>query len=475
MFGISLSGLNASQKYLDVTSNNIANSNSYGFKKSRAEFADMYTNSVFTSSKTAVGHGTLTSTVSQQFAQGTLTGDTGNNLDMAIAGNGFFVLSNEPNANNAVNNGDRSYTRNGAFQLNSKGFIVTAQGDYLQGYDINDKGDATNLDVISTKAIQVPSTTGAPRASSQLSIGLNLPANSDDLGTAQVHAMTKFDPKDSRTYTSSTSQTIHDSLGGAHTLTYYFIKNNTITDVKDPNYGQTNWTMTAFVDGNPVDIQDGTLMEVTDKNSTVVNQKFSTVSLTFGPDGQLIQNGMKPGALYIQNTNSVNKIPAGREDHSLAFAMGGGVDDTQNVHIELGLTQYGSSSFTISKTPTDDGYATGQLTNVEVDENGVIVASYSNGRSEYLAKVALADFVNPQGLTKIGDTQWKESINSGQPRAMEANEGTAGAIKGANLENSNVDLSASLVDLIVAQRSYQANAQSLQTQNTVMDSILNVR
>ncbi|MCR5083989.1 MAG: flagellar hook-basal body complex protein, partial [Succinivibrionaceae bacterium] len=138
-------------------------------------------------------------------------------------------------------------------------------------------------------------------------------------------------------------------------------------------------------------------------------------------------------------------------------------------------TQYGSSAFTVNESPTNDGYSTGLLINCSVDSDGVVQAEYSNGRNVSIGKIALADFANPQGLTKIGDTQWKASLSSGEATPKEANYGGAGAIKGGNLELSNVDLTVSLVDLIQAQRNYQANAQSLQTQNTVMDAIMNVR
>ncbi|MBQ9273969.1 MAG: flagellar hook protein FlgE [Succinivibrio sp.] len=520
MFGISLSGLNASQKYLDVTSNNISNSNSYGFKRSRAEFADIYSNNIFSSVKTNVGMGVLTATVAQQFAQGSLTGDTGNNLDMAINGNGFFVLSPQLNdASGTTYDGARTYTRNGAFELTKDGYVVTAQGDYLQVYDLNSDDRAANLDVSATHALQIPSTTGAPKMSTNVSIGVNLPANTTALAESAYfdgtnwhdgyYSVQQFDPKNSETYSGSTSQTIHDSLGGAHTLTYYFLKDHTNdgqtvtptgtadTDVwggTTPD-GHTIWNVLVYVDGNPVDIanspainstdatSNGGAWTITDKNSSIYHETGGTpdntfygFQLEFDTSGQLLATGgMTPSALYIVNNGSDNPPETGREDHSLSYAMGGGVDNTQNLHLALSTTQYGSSSFTVSQTPTDDGYSTGELTNVSVDENGVVLAEYSNGRQVHLAKVALADFVNPQGLLKIGDTQWKESNASGQPRPLEANFGTAGTIKGANLEMSNVDLTSQLVDLIIAQRSYQANAQSLQTQNTVMDAILGIR
>jgi flagellar hook protein FlgE len=475
MFGIPLSGLNASQKYLDVTSNNISNANTYGFKKSRAEFADIYSNNVFTSTKTSTGMGTITSTVAQQFAQGSLTGDTGNNLDMAIEGNGFFVLAPSANATTDVSTESRTYTRNGAFEIDSDGYVVTSSGDYLQFYDINDDDEATNLTINSTHALQIPSTTGEPKASTKLTIGVNLPANEDALD------ITQFDPTDSTTYNCATSQTIHDSMGGAHTLTYYFIKND---DLSPDSSGNTTWNVITMVDGtdtsNLVDIFDSNTGALSASTFTVDNGASSLdgetiygATLVFNTSGQLQDDLSVPagGAFYLANTSSDHPTTI----HSLANAMGGGVDETQDVSVTLSATQYGSSSFTVSTTPTDDGYSTGLLTNISVNDDGVLLATYSNGREVHLAKVAMANFINPQGLTKIGDTQWQESIDSGEATAIEANVGVAGSIKGANLEQSNVDLTASLVDLIVAQRTYQANCQALQTQNTMMDSIMSVR
>ena len=241
MFGISVSGIKNSQKHIDVTSNNISNTNSYGFKKSRAEFADVYANSVFTNSKTNSGMGVQNTVVSQQFVQGALSGDTGNPLDMAIQGNGFFVLE-------GPGSDAQTFTRNGAFQINKEGFVVTAMGDYLQGWDVNPDGTTTSLDLSNTHNIRLPADTGAPQMSTNISIGVNLPADKDNIkpnlpandpwtgqpwapaqtapqygvmrkadGTianTQADAQftqyyTDFDPKDASTYTASTSQTIH--------------------------------------------------------------------------------------------------------------------------------------------------------------------------------------------------------------------------------------------------------------------------
>ncbi|MDY6322793.1 MAG: flagellar hook protein FlgE [Succinivibrio sp.] len=479
MFGIPLSGLNASQKYLDVTSNNISNANSFGFKKSRAEFADIYSNNVFTNAKTATGMGVITSTVAQQFAQGSLTGDTGNNLDMAIQGNGFFVLAPTANtANGNTNTESRTYTRNGAFEINKDGYIVTAMGDYVQFYDINDNDEATNLTVSGTHALQIPSNTGAPKATTKVSIGVNLPANAASMDK------TKFDPSDSTTYNAATSETIHDSLGGAHTLSYYFIKNE-----PDATTGNTTWNVITMVDGTTADnlvdiagtggLSDGAAQFTVNNNgaSPLTGQTIHGATLVFNTAGELVADKCLPdgdAGFHLANQNSLDANHRST-DHYLSKAMGGGVDDSQDIAVKISATQYGSSSFVVSETPTDDGYSTGLLKSVSVNEDGILMATYSNGRQVHLAKVAMADFINPQGLTKIGDTQWEESIDSGEPMAIQANAGTAGAIKGANLEQSNVDLTASLVDLIIAQRTYQANCQALQTQNTMMDAIMSVR
>lgn len=573
MFGISVSGIKNSQKHIDVTSNNIANSNSYGFKKSRAEFADVYANSVYTNSRVTAGMGVQNTVVSQQFAQGALSGDTGNPLDMAIQGNGFFVLSGP--------NGDLShtYTRNGAFQVNDEGYIVTATGDFLQGWDVDDQGRTASLDLNATHNIQIPSDTGAPKQSNNISIGVNVPADSEpvksydaaefddpwgvinnqtgwpnypdadgnpnytleygvprnndgklatDADTASyIQYFTNFNPNDSSTYTNSTSQTVHDSLGGAHTLTYYFLNMGS----KGPTGNDANttvWTVIPYLDGAPVDVAQvqgvpGTVVTVAEGPCAGAN--FFGFRMEFDSAGEMVGDATIPqnieflngstqsnkatnlraqlfgasvyneeNGTYEQITGSLPNLGTDpdklsdttfadedvRGDNTLAngtlhTAMGTGINPNQILSLAMSATQYGSSNFNVSESPTDDGYSTGILTAISVDENGVIMAEYSNGSVENIAKVALADFVNQQGLTKIGDTQWRESLYSGPAVAKEANSGSAGSIKGSNLELSNVDLTSELVELITAQRNYQANAQSLQTQNTVMDSILNIR
>ena len=559
MFGTSVSGIKNSQKHIDVTSNNISNTNSYGFKKSRAEFADVYANSVFTNSKTNAGMGVQNTVVSQQFVQGALSGDTGNPLDMAIQGNGFFVLE-------GPGSDAQTFTRNGAFQINKEGFVVTAMGDFLQGWDVNPDGTTTSLDLSNTHNIRLPADTGAPQMSTNISIGVNLPADKDPVKPAMpqgndpwsgnpfqqtfidnpqygimrgqkggpndqpgqgnfIQYYTDFDPKDASTYTASTSQTIHDSLGRAHTLTYYMIK--TGPDAKGSN--NTNWTVIPYVDGHPADVKGAGLgqnisykdnpvcMTVPENSkSTIAGSNLFGFQVKFGPNGEVLEQ--YPAKIELVNpadaANANKKIPGSLRhalfgnpnaaaapdnvgvlndfkpkakdqtfkkdgqagcDGTLHTALGQGIEPTQMLNIQFAASQYGSSNFSVSQAPTNDGYATGILIGMSVDENGIIQCEYSNGQVKKIAKVAMADFANTQGLIKIGDTQWKQSNSSGEAIAKEANSGSCGSIKGSNLELSNVDLTNELVELITAQRNYQANAQSLQTQNTVMDSILNIR
>ena len=538
MFGVSVSGIKNSQKHLDVTSNNIANANSYGFKKSRAEFADMYSSSLYTSGKTAVGLGVQNSVVSQQFSQGALSGDTGNGLDMAIQGEGFFVLS--PQGSDA-----HTYTRNGAFHTDNEGFIVTAQNDYLQGWPVNADGTSSSLDLNATQNIQVPEDTGAPKESNSIGISVNLPADSSPIdnsglvgkswgdytgsdndpntkvltandvkygrdiayaGGGNVHQyFTSFDPSDSSTFTNTTSQTVHDSLGRAHTLTYYFINlgpKGVGTDdgtgtggITDSN--TTVWAVVPFLDGQAVDVapsngENPTLISSVTGNNA--NSNYFGFTVEFDNNGQMIGDSTVPSNVtFVNHTVDENpplnsdiraallQVPGVTDntftnggDGSLFSAMGAGSNPTQVLALDLNATQFGSSKFSTTN-PTNDGYATGQLTGVSISEDGIIYGEYSNGQIQAIAIIAMADFTNTQGLTKIGDTQWKESADSGPAIPTTANTGSTGSILGSNLELSNVDLTSELVELITAQRNYQANAQSLQIQNTVMDSILNIR
>lgn len=424
-FNISLSGLNAAQKDLDVTGNNIANASTIGFKQSRAEFADVFSNSVFANTKTQVGSGVNTAAVSQQFAQGALQ-STSNSLDLAIKGDGFFVMS--PSSTSL----ERTYTRAGAFQVNDTGYVTNANGDYLQVYNVNNDGTPSAVSLDSTKPLQIQSSVGSPNQTTTITAGLNLPAKSDPITAT-------FDASDSSTYTASTSAVVYDSLGESHTLTQFYVKTST-----SPT-GST-WDVYLILDkgvtGGDVDI-----------TPTTGN------TLTFSTTGQL-DTAVSP--------TSITTIPLG---------LTNGADNTQTITLSFipstSITQY-SSPFQV-RTMSQDGSTVGQLTNVSIGNDGVVAAKYSNGTTEKLGMVALAKFSNPQGLTQIGDTSWKESQDSGSATPGVPNTGTYGSINASALESSNTDLSAELVDLIAAQRNYQANSRALEVNSTLQDTILQIR
>ena len=437
-FNISLSGLNAAQKDLDVTSNNIANVATTGFKKSRAEFGDVYTNSVFSNSRTTVGSGVQTEVVSQQFSQGSIE-STDNSLDLAISGEGFFALTSGESK-------DKIYSRAGNFQVDERGFVVNQNGYNLQVYPVNKDGTVSSQSLDSTTNLQIPTTAGKPTATENVTIALNLNASDEAPGG-------KFDPELSTTYNSSTSVVVYDSLGQSHTVTYYFSKDD---DVSAGLTGKTAWDVKIMMEN-----------VATGKQESVLDQNFK---LIFDDNGQLINTG------YVDDTGKLKTSDIMQvTSKKLGDFVGTGASGEQVIVFKFpqeGITQY-SSSFAVNSL-SQDGSTVGQLTGIDIDDSGLVNATYSNGTTNKLGKIALAKFSNPQGLTQIGDTCWKESVSSGEAVAGIPGVGTMGTIKNSSLESSNVDLSAALVDLISAQRNYQANSKALEAASNIMQTILNV-
>ncbi|WP_421227946.1 flagellar hook protein FlgE [Aeromonas enteropelogenes] len=450
-FNNALSGVNAAQKDLNVTANNIANVNTTGFKESRAEFADVYANSIFVNAKTQVGNGVATGAVAQQFHQGALQ-FTNNSLDLAIQGNGFFVTSD------GLTNLDRTYTRAGAFKLNENSYMVNNQGHYLQGYEINDDGTPKAVSINATKPIQIPDRAGEPVQTSKIEASFNLPSTATPLpaGNAAADAST-FDPKDSKTYSSSTSVVVYDSLGEPHTITQYFIKEADPADLTKPA-DPTSWRMYLYEGDKPIDIVGGTAPTM----ATGLNQAPQGAKIQFGADGKMIT----PTSPAVIKTEALGAGGAG--------IITNGADPTQQVEIKLGtVTQY-ASPFEVNKL-TQDGSTVGRLTKVEITPDGIVSATYSNATTVKVAMVAMAKFANSQGLTQVGDTSWRESLLSGAALPGTPNSGTFGSIKSSALEQSNVDLTNELVDLITAQRNFQANSRSLEVNSSLQQTILQIR
>ncbi|MGL5812519.1 flagellar hook protein FlgE [Aeromonas sp.] len=450
-FNNALSGINAAQKDLNVTANNIANVNTTGFKESRAEFADVYANSIFVNAKTQVGNGVATGAVAQQFHQGALQ-FTNNALDLAIQGNGFFVTSD------GLSNLDRTYTRSGAFKLNESSYMVSNSGGYLQGYEINSDGTPKAVSINATKPIQIPDRAGEPVQTSKVEAGFNLPSTAKALAAGNgAGDASKFDPKDSSTYSSSTSVVVYDSLGEPHTITQYFVKE---ADPADPTQAAvpTAWRMYLYQGDKPIDVAGG----VATTMATGVSQAPLSARVTFDASGKMVT----PTTPAVIKTEQLGAAGAG--------IITNGADGTQEIELKLGtVTQY-ASPFEVSKL-TQDGSTVGRLTKVEIGADGIVSATYSNATTVKVAMVAMAKFANSQGLTQVGDTSWRQSMLSGDALPGTPNSGTFGSIKSSALEQSNVDLTTELVDLITAQRNFQANSRSLEVNSSLQQSILQIR
>ena len=416
-FRIALSGLNAASTELRVTGNNIANSATNGFKESRTEFADVYSNAIQDTSSNAAGQGVRVARVAQQFSQGTID-FTSNNLDLAISGQGFFVLEQQ--------DGTQAYTRAGAYSVDRDGYVVNNANARLQIYQATSgAGGVTTFNTGVLQDLQLPTTPSAPSASSVMNIALNLNSTDVEPGVA-------FDPAVSTTYNRSTSTTLYDSLGNAHTSTLYYVKTGTNT-----------WDQHLYVNGQSVP-PDG----------QPVGTPFS---LLFDASGAL---------------SEINGVPA-TTARSLAFDPGSGAAPIQLDLDMTGTTQYGSS-FAINNL-TQNGFSSGRLAGVDIDTEGVVFARYTNGQSTALGKVAMAKFNNQQGLRQVGDTNWVESFASGTPQFGEAGTSSFGQIQSGALEASNVDIAAQLVNLITAQRNFQGNAQVISTADTITQTIINIR
>ncbi len=446
-FNIGLSGLYAANKQLDVTGNNIANVNTTGFKSSRAEFADVYAGANRLGvGKNQVGNGVRLAAVSQQFTQGDVN-NTGNVLDMGIQGQGFFVLSD---------NGAQVYTRAGAFQPDKNNFVVTSDGLRLQGYaaDSNgkiQKGVLTDLQ-IDTSALKPKATTLIDQGINLNSSSVDIPLEVDD-GTGNLVPNKVFDPSDETTYSKSFPTKVYDSQGNEHTMEQFYRKT-----------GTNEWTMSTLVDGrNPFDPSSTTPL---------------TGTISFNSDGSVKSmaadnTGHPPGASFSVTNNVFTMagwVPA-VQDASGAWAANGANGNPDGMKLSMNsTTSYNTDTARMSQS--QDGYATGILSSLSIDSTGVLFASFTNQQSRAIGQVALASFANEQGLQQIGGTRWTETYTSGIPGIDSPKTGTLGSVESNALEGSNVNLTQELVELIKAQSNYQANAKTISTESTVMQTII---
>ncbi|GJM04491.1 MAG: flagellar hook protein FlgE [marine bacterium B5-7] len=402
-FRVAISGLKAASGELDVIGNNIANSNTAGFKKSRAEFVDVFAVSSVGGSGSTPGSGVRLSAIRQQFTQGNIA-FTDNNLDMAINGSGFFILDDS---------GTQIYSRGGAFGVDRNGFLANAQGQNLIAFGADASGNITGA----AGAIQVNTSNIAPQASANMTVDLNLDA------AQGVPAIGVFDATNPNSFNHSTSTTIFDSLGNSHLASMYYVKTATANQ----------WESYTFVDGTQVD----------------------------GPD-----------TLSFSSTGALT-APASGTLTTPSFTPSGGGAAMTLAQDYSATTQYGSA-FSVNAL-AQDGFTTGRLSGLDIDSEGIIFARFTNGQSSVQGQIALADFPNNQGLQPVSDTSWGETFSSGAVTIGAPGTASLGLLQAGALEQSNTDLSEELVNMIIAQRSFQANAEVISTADTVTQSIINLR
>ena len=361
-FDTSVSGILAASADLGIIGNNIANSSTAGFKSSQGEFTDIYAASLLGTPGTAIGQGVALNSVTQDFSQGNIE-FTNNSLDLAINGSGFFNLSD---------GGVATYSRAGAFQLDRDGFIVNASGLQLQGYPTDDEGNLTG----ELGPLQLSTALVDPKGTGDASITANLdsrdlPAeawNPDGAGGAlNAFAVPPVLPKSDQ-FNAATSLTVYDGLGNPHVLSIYFAK----------GAGDNTWEARTAIDG--VEIGGAT-------------------AIPFEANGQLAEEN-KPLLLNIADWQPINANGVANGAAAQAFTV-----DLSS------FTQFGAS-FAVS-TVQQDGYTTGQLRGLEIDDTGVLFTRYTNGQSRQQGQIAVASFTNPNGLQPVGDTSFVETFLGG--------------------------------------------------------------
>lgn len=422
-----LSGLNTSSKALDVVGNNIANSSTVGFKSAEVHFSDVYANSLSGGGASQVGIGATISGIQQAFSQGNVTA-TNNPLDISINGGGFFRMSSS---------GAITYTRNGQFHLDNAGYIINDQGMRLTGYQADANG------VISPSSpvdIQLSASQIQPRATSDPLAG-NITATLNLDSREGVPSIVPFNSSNPSTYNYSTALSVYDTLGVSHTMTLYFQR----------TAAGGSWNVYGSMDGGAAQAI------ATTAGVPAGGGAAATVgggALAFNTSGVLTSGMPITLPTWALTTGAVSPWSPGAIDFT-------------------GTSQYGSAS-SVDRM-TQGGFTTGSLSGLSVGSDGVVQGRYSNGQARNLGQVVLATFANPNGLQSLGNNQWSLSSVSGPELISSPGTGGRGVLQSSSVEESNVDLTAQLVNMITQQRNYQANAQTIKTQDSIMQTLVNLR
>jgi flagellar hook protein FlgE len=420
-FYTSLSGLRGAQTDLSTISNNIANVGSYGFKRSRAEFGD-----IMPPSSTTAGQGTRLKGIQQQFTQGGFE-SSARELDLAISGSGFFVTRD------GLTGGTTYFTRNGSLQIDAQRYLTDSNGSYVQVLPVDRDGNTSATGLAAARNLQLPLTSGTPRATSLMNLTVSLPSSADKpaarpvYGAGNPHAFDRLDPN---SYNYSQQTTVYDSAGNAHPATLYFVR----TASTSAGDADDRWQVHAFV-GN--------------ENATA-----SPIELQFDAAGNLAAPS-GPQAL-----DSV--FPAGASA-PLAISLNFGA-----------ASQQASGTFSVGSLE-QDGVASARLSDMSIGQDGLITATFSDGSTQKLGRLLIANFSNPAALRQQGDGRWTVTGDSGPAMVGTAGSEGFGRIQSGALERANVDITEELVSLISAQRNFQANAKAIETANAMTQSIMNLR
>jgi flagellar hook protein FlgE len=417
---IGISGLQAHGEAISIVGDNIANASTVGFKRGRASFSDMLGGEL---DSQRMGGGVLLGATQTMYDQGAIT-QTGNALDLAISGGGMFMVKGNHGGQNS-----QFYTRDGRFQLDNQGFVTNQEGLRLQGFTINSAGTRA----LSVSDLPLGATQSPPVPTANASMKLNLDA------TATVPP--PWDPANPNTTSNyATSETVYDSLGAAHHVDVYFRAQ-----------GGGAWEYHAMVDG--AQLTGGTAGTPTE---------IASGTLAFNPTGAL-----QSQAVTTSTANFLNATPG----QAIAFKFG---DDIATGGTGLaGSTQFAGAS---SVNGLDiDGRSAGKLTSILISDDGTIRGIFDNGDKIALAQVALADFANEDGLSRVGNGLVSETATSGKPLIDAPGTGARGSISSGALESSNVDLSNELVTLIAYQRAFEANAKTVTTADQMMSTVNNLK
>lgn len=443
-----LSGLNGAAKNLDVIGNNVSNANTVGFKQSQAQFSDVYT-STKGGANTAVGIGSKVAAVAQQFGQGNVS-ITSNPLDIAISGQGFFQMEN---------NGAIVYGRNGQFQTNKDGFIVTSQGHMLRGY----KADPITgvVETGTTGPLQLPTRAINPNPTTKSEVGLNLDSR-------EIAPPVKiFNPVDSGSYNRSTAMTIFDTLGNEHILNMYFQKVDTPLNT---------WNTYVTVDNKPANTLGAAPAGAAGAPAAGVPAAGTPPAAGAAPAAP---TGTLLGTLTFNSTGALASTNPASTPLGILNIAGGIVFDNgsttpQEMSMDFNMSSQFGAPFGVTSL-TQNGYTSGQLSGFNTSADGTIQGRYTNGQTKALGRIVLANFANEQGLQSLGNNEWGMSAASGQPLIGTPGTSSLGVLQSGAVEDSNVDLTAELVNMIMAQRVYQANAQTIKAQDTILQTITNIR